>query len=72
MSQVGEEYALSLSKKSINDLIPIISSCDLYVGNDSFGQHVTAQSGIPSLVLLIDSQAAYSCYSKNHYQIILA
>ena len=42
----------------------------MYVGNDSFGQHVSSQCNIPSLILLLDTPKAYSDYSKNQYQII--
>ena len=42
----------------------------MYVGNDSFGQHVASQCNIPSLILLLDTPKAYSDYSKNQYQII--
>jgi hypothetical protein len=41
----------------------------MYVGNDSFGSHITAQSGIKSLVILLDSPKAYTDYSKNYKRI---
>ena len=42
----------------------------MYVGNDSFGSHVTSQSGIKSLVMLLDTPKAYTDYSKNYQRII--
>ena len=42
----------------------------MYVGNDSFGSHVTAQSGIKSLVILLDTPKAYTDYSKNCQRIV--
>ena len=42
----------------------------MYVGNDSFGSHITSQSGIKSIVILLDSPRAYTDYSKNFYRII--
>ena len=42
----------------------------MYVGNDSFGSHVTSQSGIKSLVILLDTPKAYTDYSKNYQRII--
>ena len=42
----------------------------MYVGNDSFGSHVTSQSGIKSLVILLDTPKAYTDYSKNYKRII--
>ena len=41
----------------------------MYVGNDSFGSHITSQSGIKSLVILLDSPKAYTDYSKNYQRI---
>ena len=37
---LGTENCKSLSSLSISELIPIISQCDIYIGNDSFGHHV--------------------------------
>ena len=51
--------------KKIKDLIPIVANCDLYIGNDSFGHHITSQCGIPSLILLLDTPRAYTDYSIN-------
>ena len=42
----------------------------MYVGNDSFGSHITSQSGSKSLVILLDSPKAYTDYSKNYQKII--
>ena len=41
----------------------------MYVGNDSFGSHITSQSNINSIVILLDSPKAYTDYSKNYYRI---
>lgn len=70
ISKVDKKNCISLSNKKISELIPILSLCDLYIGNDSFGHHVTSQCGIPSIILLLDTPAAYSDYSKNQYRII--
>ena len=61
---------LSLYNKKIEEVIPYLCSSDMYVGNDSFGSHVTSQSGIKSLVILLDSPKAYTDYSKNYQRII--
>ena len=42
----------------------------MYVGNDSFGSHITSQSGIKSLVILLDTPKAYTDYSKNFIRVI--
>ena len=42
----------------------------MYVGNDTFGSHVTSQSGKKSIVLLLDSPKAYTDYSDNYFRIV--
>ena len=42
----------------------------MYVGNDSFGSHITSQSGKKSIVMLLDSPKAYTDYSKNYHRMI--
>ena len=70
IKEIGENKCETLSNKKIKDLIPIVSNCDLYIGNDSFGHHITSQCGIPSLILLLDTPRAYTDYSVNQYQIL--
>ena len=59
-----------MSEKKIKDLIPYLCASDMYVGNDSFGSHITTQSGKKSIVLLLDSPKAYTDYSDNYYRIV--
>ena len=61
---------MTLSSKRIYDLIPYLGISDMYIGNDSFGSHITSQSGKKSIVILLDSPRAYTDYSKNYYRII--
>ena len=70
INTIGNENAISLAEKNIKEIIPIIANSDMYIGNDSFGQHVACQREKPSFVLLFDTPSAYSEYSKNQYQII--
>ena len=42
----------------------------MYVGNDSFGSHITSQNGKKSLVFLLDAPRAYTDYSNNYHRII--
>ena len=60
----------TLSEKKIKELIPYLCSSDMYIGNDSFGSHITSQSGKRSIVILLDSPRAYTDYSKNYYRVI--
>ena len=70
MDKIIKKNCSSLHNMTIKQLIPILTSCNMYVGNDSFGSHITSQSGIKSIVILLDSPKAYTDYSKNFYRII--
>ena len=70
LQKVGKENCNSLSNKNISEIVPLISLCDLYIGNDSFGQHVAAQCQLPSFIIILDTPKAYSDYSKNQYRIL--
>ena len=60
---------ITLSDKNIKDVIPHLCISNMYVGNDPFGSHITSQSNINSIVILLDSPKAYTDYSKNYYRI---
>ncbi len=70
INNIGINNCTSLSSKSIEEIIPLISVCDLYIGNDSFGHHVASQCSIPSIIILLDTPRAYSDYSKNQFRIL--
>ena len=70
IANVAKDNCLSLYDKKIKEIIPYLCSANMYVGNDSFGSHVTAQSGIKSLVILLDTPKAYTDYSKNYQRIV--
>tara|TARA_B100001121_G_scaffold254786_1_gene232083 strand:- start:326 stop:1261 length:936 start_codon:yes stop_codon:yes gene_type:complete len=61
---------VALSNKKISEVTPYLCACDMYVGNDSFGSHISAQSGKKSIVFLLDSPKAYTDYSKNFFRIV--
>jgi len=69
-TNVTKNNCLSLYNKKIEEVIPYLCSANMYVGNDSFGSHVTTQSGIKSLVILLDTPKAYTDYSKNYQRIV--
>ena len=68
-NNINNNNYVSLYEKKIEEVIPFLCSANMYVGNDSFGSHITAQSGIKSLVILLDSPKAYTDYSKNYQRI---
>ena len=70
LDKIVKKNCSSLHNMTIKQLIPILTSCNMYVGNDSFGSHITSQSGIKSIVILLDSPRAYTDYSKNFCRII--
>jgi ADP-heptose:LPS heptosyltransferase len=70
INKVTKNNCLSLHDKSIKEIVPYLCAADMYVGNDSFGSHITSQSGIKSLVILLDTPKAYTDYSKNYFRII--
>ncbi|MDC0353948.1 lipopolysaccharide heptosyltransferase family protein [Candidatus Pelagibacter sp.] len=70
ISNLNKKNYMTLSEKKIKDLIPYLCASDMYVGNDSFGSHITSQSGKKSIVLLLDSPKAYTDYSDNYYRIV--
>jgi len=70
ITNVAKNNCLSLYNKKIEEIIPYLCSANMYVGNDSFGSHITSQSGIKSLVILLDTPKAYTDYSKNYQRII--
>ena len=68
-NNINKNNYTSLYHKKIEEVIPFLCSANMYVGNDSFGSHITAQSGIKSLVILLNSPKAYTDYSKNYLRI---
>ena len=61
---------VALSSKNISEVTPYLCACDMYVGNDSFGSHISAQTGKKSIVFLLDSPKAYTDYSKNFFRMV--
>ena len=70
IKEIGMEKCSSLSNETISNIISLISVCDIYIGNDSFGHHVASQCGIPSLIIMLDTPRAYSDYSINQHRIM--
>ena len=70
INSVNKKNVTSLSNKNIEEVLHYINICDLYIGNDSFGHHISSQLGKPSFILLLDTPRAYSDYSKNQIQIL--
>jgi len=70
IQEIGTNFCESLSDKSISEVKDYISLSDIYVGNDSFGHHISCQMGKPSFIILLDTPRAYSDYSTNQKRIL--
>ena len=70
IQEFGNDCCESLSNKSISEVKNYIFLSDLYIGNDSFGHHISSQMGKPSFVILLDTPRAYSDYSINQNRIL--
>ena len=55
----------SFEKLSIKETLPIIKSCDCYIGSDTGFAHIAVGLGVKSLTLFMDSPVmAYGKYSS--------
>ena len=70
INKLNKKNYVRLSDKKIIEVVPYLCACNMYVGNDSFGSHISAQSGKKSIVFLLDSPKAYTDYSKNFFRLI--
>ena len=69
-SSIGSN-CISFRDLTIEETLPIIKNCDLYIGNDTGWLHISAGLGIKCLALFMDSPVmAYGKYSK-HISIII-
>ncbi len=70
INKLNKKNYVKLSDKKIIEVVPYLCACNMYVGNDSFGSHISAQAGKKSIVFLLDSPKAYTDYSKNFFRLI--
>ena len=64
-SSIGND-CISFSKMTIAETIPIIATCQYYIGNDTGWGHLASGLGLKSLFFFMDSPPlAYGVYSKN-------
>jgi len=63
-SKVGKD-SFSFEKLSIRETLPLISNCDLYIGNDTGWAHISVALKVKALTIFCDSPvAAYGSYSS--------
>jgi heptosyltransferase-2 len=64
-SSVGSS-CVSFKDLSIQETLPIIKNCNIYIGNDTGWLHIASALNIKCLALFMDSPVqAYGKYSKN-------
>jgi heptosyltransferase-2 len=69
-SKIGKN-CISFKELKINETLPVIKNCDLYIGNDTGWLHIASALGIKCLALFMDSPVqAYGKYSNNINVII--
>ena len=62
------KFSLEIGPKTDVETVPALS--DVYIGNDSFGHHISCQMGKPCFIILLDTPRAYSDYSINQNRIV--
>ena len=68
--EVKENRVESLCSLSIEEIMPIINSSKLYIGNDTGFMHLSAGLNIPAIGLFGDTPLSYANYTKNILPII--
>ena len=66
----NNDKIITLSDKTISQVMPIIACCNLSICNDTSFQHLSCQLNVPTLILRFDTPSAYSSYSKLQYSIL--
>jgi len=61
---------IALDNLSINEILPIIKSCNISICNDSSFSHLSASLGIKTIVLMADTPLIYGSYSPKMFPII--
>ena len=68
--EAKENRVESLCSLSIEEIMPIINSSKLYIGNDTGFMHLSAGLNIPAIGLFGDTPLSYANYTKNILPII--
>ena len=59
------ENCVSLSKLKMEQIIPILASCQIYCGNDTGFGHLSANLNLKCLMIFVDSPTVYGLWNKN-------
>ena len=62
---------ISFKNLKVNETLPIIKNCDLYIGNDTGWLHIASALDVKCVALFMDSPVqAYGKYSNNIHVIV--
>jgi heptosyltransferase-2 len=70
INESKENIIKSLCSLSIEEIMSIINTSKLYVGNDTGFMHLSAGLNVPAIGLFGDSPLSYANYTKNIFPII--
>jgi heptosyltransferase-2 len=70
INEAKENRVESLCSLSIEEIMPIINSSKLYIGNDTGFMHLSAGLNVPAIGLFGDTPLSYANYTKNILPII--
>jgi len=70
INEIKDNRIESLCSLSIEEIMPIINSSKLYIGNDTGFMHLSAGLNIPAIGLFGDTPLSYANYNKNIMPII--
>jgi len=70
INEIKDNKIESLCSLSIEEIMPIINSSKLYIGNDTGFMHLSAGLNIPAIGLFGDTPLSYANYTKNILPII--
>jgi heptosyltransferase-2 len=70
INEIKDNKIESLCSLSIEEIMPIINSSKLYIGNDTGFMHLSAGLNIPAIGLFGDTPLSYANYTKNIMPII--
>ena len=70
INEAKENRVESLCSLSIEEIMPIINSSKLYIGNDTGFMHLSAGLNIPAIGLFGDTPLSYANYTKNILPLI--
>ena len=59
------ENCVPLSKLKMEQIIPILASCQIYCGNDTGFGHLAANLNLKCLMIFVDSPTVYGLWNKN-------